>query len=392
MKFELVTATPDGVPSTTVIVDAASEVDALGKASTWGMQVKSVQAWQAEREPANRFALLQFCQELLALLNAGMNMYEALSTLAAKECGSKAALLRALISGLASGASLSEVLQRHDSAFPDIFIASVRAAERSGDVPTALERFIEYQSQLDTIRKKVQAAAVYPCALLLVGTSVSLFLLGYVVPRFSGVYQSSGRDIPWLSQQLLGFGKIVATNVWILGAGAGALAMLVAWLLSRSEVRVVLLGYLLRIPFLHVKVRQFRLARFYRAVSLLVHSGIPISKALEMGTGLLDKEQQACLVLARQSVAQGNSLSAAMVANHLATPVAESLMRVGERSGRLGDMLERAARFQDEEFARWIEVTARLLEPALMTIMGVIIGGIVVLMYMPIFDLAGALG
>jgi general secretion pathway protein F len=218
-----------------------------------------------------------------------------------------------------------------------------------------------------------------------------LFLMGYVVPKFSAVYESSGRDLPWMSMILLGFGKAIhAHGVWILSA-LGVFGVIAFLWLSRPSVRASLRDAVLNLPWLAEKTREFRLARFYRAVSLLLASGVALPRALGMVGGMLSTAQQKTLIDARLAVDQGRSLSDALQAADLITPVALSLIKVGERSGQLADMLERAAKFHDEDFARWVDWASRLLEPVLMTIMGLVIGMIVVLMYMPIFELAGSL-
>lgn len=396
MKYELVIASFGPGSDSSIHIDAANESEALSQARGIGLSVLSIRMiGESLKDNSSRiqFSLLQFSQEFLALLHAGMNMYEAVATLASKERRPGALrLLRDILSQLESGAGLSDALASKPSIFPDIYVATIRAAERSGDVPMALTRFIEYQAQLESIKKKVVAAAVYPCSLFAVGTGVTLFLLCYVVPRFSGVYQGSGRDIPWLSQQLLLLGKAISANGGVLGVVVVTLVVAFIWALLNHRYRSVLISRLLLLPILDAKAAEFRLARFYRAVSLLLYSGIPVSKGLSMAEQLLNSEQQLRLARARQAVVEGQPLSVALVANELATPIAESLLKVGERTGRLGDMFERAARFHDEEFGRWVEIASRLIEPALMTFMGLLIGGIVVLMYMPIFDLAGALG
>jgi len=147
----------------------------------------------------------------------------------------------------------------------------------------------------------------------------------------------------------------------------------------------------LRLPWLSTKANEFRLARFYRAVSLLLAAGIALPRAMGMVTGLLGPAQQDQLARCRLAVEHGHSLSAALLESGLASPVAESLIKVGERSGQMAEMLERTARFSDEEFSRWVDWASRLLEPVLMLVIGGVIGTVVVLMYMPIFDLAGSL-
>jgi general secretion pathway protein F len=371
-----------------------SEAEAVRAAVGQGLKVLAV-----ERSPLTeaapkgaRFGLLLFSQELLALLDAGLNLTEALATLHAKE---RQPLTREVLGRvrqqLEEGRNFSDVLSAMPQHFPEVYAATVRAAERTGDLPQALARYIAYQMQFDVIRKKLVSAAIYPVMLLAVGGFVALFLLGYVVPRFSAVYESSGRELPWMSAMLLGFGQALYGHWQIALAGAVGLVALLVAVFSRPAARQSLLQAVLSLPGVADKAREFRLARFYRAVSLLLASGIALPRAIGMVGGLLGPSEQARLAQARLAIEQGQSLSTALLAVNLASPVAESLIKVGERSGQLADMLERTARFQDEDFGRWVDWASKLIEPMLMTVMGVVIGAIVVLMYMPIFDLAGSL-
>ncbi len=377
-----------------ITIDAPSEADAVRSAARQGWRVLAIDSPPAPPAPRGKmdFPLLQFSQELLALLEAGLNLTEAIATLHNKEVrpGARATLAR-LLRSLQEGKRLSETLADFPAIFPEIYVATVQAAERSGHLPEALGRFVAYQLQFDAIRKKLVGAAIYPAMLLVVGSMVTLFLLGYVVPKFSVVYQSSGRDLPWASKMLLGFGQVLAAHPWaLLVALAGALGAL-AFTLGHARVRARLLLAVLRLPLLAERAAEFRLARFYRALSLLLHAGIPLSKALAMVGAMLLPAQQLQLAGARRAVQEGLPFSSALEQHRLATPVARSLLKVGENTGRLDDMLERSARFHDEQFARWVDWASRLLEPLLMTLIGVVIGGVVVLMYMPIFELAGSL-
>jgi general secretion pathway protein F len=395
MQFELQVAGAARASKTQhIAVEAASEADAVRIAARNGWRVLAVARprMATAKHSKQEFPLLQFSQELLALLEAGLNLTEAISTLHNKELRPSAkATIGAILQTLQQGKSLSDTLASFPTIFPEIYVATVHAAERSGNLPEALGRFVAYQLQFDAIRKKLISAAIYPLMLLVVGTLVTLFLLGYVVPKFSVVYESSGRDIPWMSQMLLAFGQKLAAHPWLaLGALAGVVGSVVG-LFVHAPTRGKAALAALRLPVVAGKAAEFRLARFYRALSLLLHAGIPLTKALPMVGSLLMPEQQQQLANARRAVQEGLPFSTALEQHGLATPVAQSLLRVGENTGRLDDMLERSARFHDEEFARWVDWASRLLEPLLMTIIGIVIGGVVVLMYMPIFELAGNL-
>ena len=375
---------------------AASEAAALRQAAARGLQVLAVDSQSGAdtsiQGSSRPFPLLLFSQELLALLDAGLNLTEALATLQAKERQPAVArVLEAMLASLREGRSFSDVLASMPLHFPQVYVATVRASERTGDLPQVLARFIAYQQQFETLRKKLVSAAIYPAMLLVVGGFVTLFLLGYVVPRFAVVYESSGREMPWLSAAMLSFGKLIATHWQLAGTALVASILLAGWAASRAAGRAWVLEQIMRLPWLSTRADEFRLARFYRAVSLLLASGIALPRAMGMVPGLLGKRQQARLAQARAAVEQGLSLSSALVGAGLASPVAESLIKVGERSGQMAEMLERTARFADEDFARWVDWASRLLEPVLMLFIGLVIGTVVVLMYVPIFELAGSL-
>lgn len=387
---------PDGEKRWTEL-HGVTEAEAVRKLVARGLRVLAVDSGAAASAPVKtmgreRFGLLLFSQELLALLDAGLNLTEALETLHAKERqpGAKSVLTTTL-QQLQEGRSFSDVLESMPEHFPQVYVATVRASERTGDLPQALARFIAYQTQFETIRKKLVSAAIYPAMLLAVGGFVTLFLLGYVVPRFAAVYESSGRELPWMSAALLTLGRAIYEHAFVALTLTALVLLALGWLVFSAAGRQRLLSEVLRLPLLAQRADEFRLARFYRAVSLLLAAGIPLSRAMGMVTGLLSLAQQPRLQQCRLAVEQGQSLSAALVAAALANPVAESLVRVGERSGQMAQMLERTAQFADDDFARWVDWTSRLLEPVLMTVIGVVIGVVVVLMYLPIFDLAGSL-
>lgn len=338
------------------------------------------------------FPTLLFSQQLLALLESGLTLTEALKTLLAKEPnpGIRQTLMQ-LDAALAQGLNFSSALAQHPRAFPELYVATIRAAEQTGDLAQALTRYIAYQQQFDDIRKKLVSAAIYPAMLLLVGGFVTLFLLGYVVPKFSMVYESAGRELPWMSSWLLFFGQFVHRYSIPLAMGF-LIALLSGYVYFRSTAgRSAKHRVIAQLPWIAQQIQVFQLARFYRALSLLLTSGVALPQAMRMVSGLLNGLAGAHLQSALLAVESGHGLSQALAANQLSTPVADSLIKVGERSGQLARMLERTAKFHDDEFSRWVDWASRLLEPVLMVAIGLIIGTVVVLLYVPIFELAGSL-
>ncbi len=340
---------------------------------------------------AVRVDMASFAQELLTLLRAGLTLVSALEALAEKESNPAArAITEDLLSRLRRGMRFSDALSGSSAGFPELFIAGVVASERSGSLDEALERYIAYATRLDDARKKIVAALIYPVLLLVVGALITVFLIGYVVPKFAAVYRETGGDIPWASAMLMTIGRMIAEHpqVPVLAAAALVGAAVTAWLQPAVRER---LGRAVRaIPGIGPRIHVYELARLYRTLSMLLRSGTPVVQAFGMATRMVSRPLQARLAGARAQVSQGVSLSRALEANGLSTPVGSRMLGVGERGGGMADMLARIADYHDNDIERWVTHATKLFEPILMAILGVVIGALVVLLYMPIFDLAGS--
>ena len=323
---------------TSFVIDAVNEADARRQIALRNLSVISLEPvrrlgrlWQGPQLP-----LAVFSQQLVSLLDAGLSLVEALEALAQKESNSSTQrILERILLRLYEGQTLATAIAEHPGTFPDLYVAAVRASEKSGALREALTRYIAYQQQADALRKTLVNACIYPAVLLVAGLLVTLFLMGYVVPRFSSIYEDVGTDLPFASRLLLQWGQLIDAHVGLVVAGAVA--------------------------------------------------------ALRMSAGVVRASSRAAYAAATRAVTEGQSLGEAMERHGLTTPVAARMLRVGERSGNMGEMMERIADFCDEELARWVAVVTRLIEPVLMIVIGLIIGVIVVLMYFPIFQLAGSI-
>ena len=332
--------------------------------------------------------LRQFSQELALLLQSGIPMLEALQTLSEKDrAGPGRGALDTVIAALRDGQPMSEALARTPAAFDTLFVAIVAASERSGQLVRALQDHAAYLAWTQALRSKLLAASVYPLMLLTAGLSVVLFLLLYVLPRFASLFEGLGDSVPGASRSLIDFGVWAASHPLLTWSVVALLpgAALLAWRLPAA--RRALAQLLWRAPGLGPRWRVVVLARLYRGMALLLAAGVPVPAAMRLLQPALAAPLQPALQAATAAVESGQRLSAALHAQDLATPVAQRMLRVGEGSGELALMLERAAAFHDDEIARLSELVVRAVNPALMLIMGVLIGGIVVLMYLPIFSL-----
>lgn len=375
-------------------IDAASESEARAAATLQGYEILSIRSTSAVGMSWSRqatFPVTRFTQELIALLGAGLTLVEAIDILQRKEIiSAHQAIIQGLLKRLQSGERFSQSLETQATIFSPLYIATVRASERTGTIRDALNRYLEYQAKIEQVRSKVVSASIYPALLMLVGGAVCLFLLGYVVPRFSRVYEDLGDRLPLLSRWLMEFGQVVdqhsavVASVLIVGVVA---AMYVA---SSRRLRPAALQAFWQLPWITEQRRTYELAQFYRTLSMLLRSGLPVIQALNMAKPLLSPDAQLQLDVASQKITQGQAFPDAMREHGLTTIVAHSMMMVAQRSGNLAEMLDVVAAFHDEELARWVDRFSRLFEPILMTVIGLVIGLIVVFMYMPIFELADA--
>jgi general secretion pathway protein F len=374
-------------------VDAIDEVDARRQLALLGLRIISVTPVRQARlfVRAAKVPLVIFSQELVALLDAGLSLVESIEALTEKE--SSAAVRRPLeqiLSRLYEGQTLGAALAEHPAIFPYLYVATVRASERTGSLREALTRYINYQQQIDALRKTLVNASIYPAVLLAAGVLVMLFLMGYVVPRFSSIYEELGSDLPFASRLLLQWGQMLeAHTMSVVLFGSVAIAA-IGYALTRPATRAAFGAWFARLPAIGRQLRLYQLARLYRTVGMLLRSGMPAVTAMGMSAGLLSETLRPAFAKATQSVREGQSIANAMEHNDLTTPVAARMLRVGERSGNMGEMTERIATFYDDELARWVSIVTRLIEPLFMTVIGLLIGLIVVLMYFPIFQLAGA--
>jgi general secretion pathway protein F len=397
--FELIVRTASGNIQALKMTAADSD-SACARAVRDGMQVLNCTA----QSPAKVFAIgsnatsrlridiANFSFELSSLLAAGLSIMEALQTLASKESSMQTRdAIVDITKGISEGLPLSAALQRTPGRYPPLLIATVSASEQTGDLSTALRRYAEHQLTIKALRDKVVGAAVYPILLLAVGCLVVLFLMTVVVPKFSVLIESTRHELPWTSQLLMSWGRFAAHHAWEIGISGFCLS--VAFFVAGNHILQsgAKSAWIESIPLIGPTMRQFRHAQLYRTTGMLVRGGIAAPRALQLSSTLLGDADQKRLVQAVQFIHEGRSLSNSLQNAQLADPVASSMLAVAERTGSLADILERIAQFNEASLQRSVEMTSRLFEPLLMIFIGLVVGAIVVLMYLPIFDLASSL-
>jgi len=336
-----------------------------------------------------RFLILN--QEMLVLIRSGLPILQVLDTLIERmESGRLLEALREIRSSVKGGGALSEAFGRFPGMFPQLFVASLRAGEQSGDLPVTLARYIVYQKRVEAMKAKVRSATFYPALLAVAVVAVMAFLLLYVIPNVTQVYADASVDLPWLTRLVIAVsnGLVTALPVW--------LPLLVVSLiglrrLARTERGASLVDrWKLRLPFFGTLASDYALAVFCRTLATTLASGIPMVTSLQMARGVLaNRLLEERLGLAVRRIQEGARIAEALEQIGTFPVIALRMISVGESSGSLKEMLVDVADHYDGEVERRLERLATLIEPVMMLVMGLLVGGIVVAMYIPIFQLAG---
>ena len=397
MRYRILAARPHQ-PAQSFLVEASDPATASDQVTRQGFHVIATdahgRALAISFAPGAQgiFPTSLFAVELLALLKAGLNVVEAINALTTKEApGVYRRGLDKIGVELNRGSTFADALGTLGSALPPLFITTIRAADGSGAMHQALSRYVDYDQALGRARSKVVSAAVYPAVLIIVGGLVMLFLMLYVVPRFARIYDDMHQTLPFFSSLLFMIGRWIGDNTALLVGSSIAFGGGLALLSAQQRWRAAAWGRIEGLPAVGRWVRLFHLARLYRSLALLLQSGIPLVQAIDAARVTLPANLESPARMAAVQISEGRGVSVSLAEAGLTTPIAAQLLAVGERTGELGVMMGRLADFQDEELARVLDRAMRLMEPLLMTVIGVMVGAILVLMYMPIFELAGSL-
>jgi type IV pilus assembly protein PilC len=335
--------------------------------------------------------LLIFNQELLALVRAGLPIPLALDLLAQRAQHAKLRqVLSAVRDDVREGSALSAALGKHRDVFPGILVASVRAGEQSGTLPDALSRYVVVLKQIVALRRRVMNALMYPFVLLLLSVAVVIFLITYVVPRFSSIYQDLGRSIPVPTQVLLGITAAIHENWLFLLAGIAAAAA-AAWTWGRSDAGLQVRDrLLLAVPWAGEVIRRYALTQFCRTLAMVLGGGIPMMQALPVAIGAIENRYiRRQMQRLAPTVATGTPLATALEESGTSPGLAVEMLAVGEQTGSLENMLGNVADFFGEEVETRLASMAALIEPIIMVGMGLLVATILIVMYLPVFQIYG---
>jgi type IV pilus assembly protein PilC len=292
-----------------------------------------------------------------------------------------------------AGTTLHEALAKHPLYFDDLFVNLVEAGEHAGALETLLEKVATYKEKTEALKKKIKKALFYPAAVLAVAVIVTIILLIFVIPQFESLFKGFGADLPAFTQMVINLSRFVQAKGWMLAAITGGAAYAFFYFKKRSRaMRHFLDRALLRAPVIGPIMVKASIARYARTLSTMFAAGVPLVEALASVAGATGNivYEDATLKI-RDEVATGQRLQRCMESTGLFPNMVIQMIAVGEESGSLDSMAAKVADFYEADVDAAVDAMSSLLEPLIMAVLGVLVGGLVVAMYLPIFKLGAAI-
>jgi general secretion pathway protein F len=331
-----------------------------------------------------------FCREIRTLITAGMTIVEAVETLSAKAriVGKEEGIASALLARLHQGQSLSSALEGLEGT-PAVLIAAVRAGERTSNLAEALDDYLRFDTLMVHLGRKVVSASIYPALVTALGFGISMFLMVVVMPNFARMYENLRGSGSGATAWMISVSQFVSGHQLDMLAGLLMLAAVVGgWVTSgAARAQVLRAGY--AIPWMRRRIEDFQLAMMYQALALLLKGGYPMTDAMSVtGRSALSKLMQAALQQARLRIEQGASVAQSLADANLCDEVGRRLMAAAERNGDFHVAADVVSRLHGERFELFVERATRIVEPLLLMAVALMVGTIVVMMYLPVFDMA----
>jgi type IV pilus assembly protein PilC len=341
-----------------------------------------------------RHEFLVFNQELATLLKAGMPLVQSLDILRSRLSNPLfKSVLDDVYEKVRGGTALSDAFAAHGDLFPSVYTASLMAGERSGNLDAVLRRFVAYSKTIDTVRSKTISAMIYPIILVALAVVLVAIIVVKVVPTFAEFYGSFNAELPLSTRMIVGVSDIIRAQLWLILIALGAAALGFYTWIKQPGRGAQFDRWILKLPMIGGSVHKFSTSQMARTLATLLGGGIPLVNALEIaarstGNRYMGKELE--IVGAR--VREGQSFAGTLLERQTVPDVAIKMIEVGESTGSLTEMLNSLADFYDEEIETEVSRFVTLIEPAMLVFMGVVIAGIVLALYLPLFQLTSVVG
>jgi type IV pilus assembly protein PilC len=333
-----------------------------------------------------------FTRQFSTMINAGLPLVQALDILA-KQSENKALkdVTRAVVFDVESGHTVADALKKHPKAFSDLYVNMVAAGEAGGILDTILMRLATFMEKNDALVRKVKGAMIYPGVITSVAAIAIIVLLVFVIPVFEKMFASVGLALPLPTRVVIGMSQFLQHFWWAVIVGIVATGWSVKKYYATSDGKLTIDRLLLKAPVLGDVLRKSAVSRFTRTLGTLIGSGVSILDGLEITAKTAgNRVIQDAIMESRTSIAGGETISAPLQKSAVFPPMVISMIAVGEQTGGLDEMLSKIADFYDEEVDAAVSGLLALMEPVMIVFLGVVVGGMVVAMYLPIFDMINA--
>jgi len=333
-----------------------------------------------------------FTRQFSTMINAGLPLVQALDILA-KQTENKvlSEVTRAVVFDVESGHTVADALAKHPNAFSDLYVNMVAAGEAGGILDTILMRLATFMEKNDALVRKVKGAMIYPGVIMSVAFIAICVLLIFVIPVFESMFGSVGLALPLPTRIVIGMSRFLKGYWWLLGGTVGGGFMLLKRYYATSDGKLNIDKLMLKMPVLGDVLRKSAVSRFTRTLGTLISSGVSILDGLEITAKTAgNRVIQDAIMQSRASIAGGDTIAAPLQKSAVFPPMVISMIAVGEQTGGLDEMLSKIADFYDEEVDAAVSGLLSLLEPIMIVFLGIVVGGMVVAMYLPIFDMINA--
>ncbi|MBW7932642.1 MAG: type II secretion system F family protein [Gemmatimonadaceae bacterium] len=333
-----------------------------------------------------------FTRQFSTMINSGLPLVQALDILSKQtENKALAAVTRQVVFDVESGHTVADALAKHPNAFTDLYVNMVAAGEAGGILDTILMRLATFMEKNDALVRKVKGAMIYPGVIMSVAGIAIVVLLIFVIPVFQSMFASVGLALPLPTRIVINMSEFLQGYWWMVGLGAfGGYKGIQKWY-ATPDGKLKLDKLMLQMPVLGDVLRKSAVSRFTRTLGTLISSGVSILDGLEITAKTAgNRVIQDAIMASRSSIAGGDTISAPLAKSNVFPPMVISMIAVGEQTGGLDEMLSKIADFYDEEVDAAVSGLLALMEPIMIVFLGVVVGGMVVAMYLPIFDMINA--
>ena len=338
--------------------------------------------------------IMLFARQMATMIRAGVPVLQAFQVVAESiKKPAMSGLVQELMNDVAAGASFSDALKRHPQHFDRLFCNLVEAGEQSGSLDRMLDRVATYKEKVESLKGRVKKALWYPAAVIAVGIGVTALLLIKVVPQFESLFHGFGAELPAMTRMTIALSEFAQAYWWWGVLGIAALIFFIRTGMKKSEAFAYRMhAWSLKIPVIGQILDKSAVARYSRTLSTTFAAGVPLVEALDTASGATgNKVYERAVEQIREDVATGQQLAFAMRMTEQFPPLAIQMVGIGEEAGSLDAMLNRVADYYEEEVDNMVDTLTSLLEPFIIVVLGVLVGGLVISMYLPIFELGSVI-